>query len=1399
MTTTNFPEDKFYRNDVPFEKWLLDFEEYVLAVYGDVANARKKAILMQMVGDEVKKYVDTLDTVVRADYAQLITNLKQRFKHQQNETIERHIFNNMNQHDNESIDSFVIRLKEQAAKCNYNVESITRSIANPNDANQVIEVPIEFSDITNDLIRDRIVCGVLNQAVRTRLLRDKELTLESAVAIVRAQELAEERTQALDGKQLQVNKLKRRKSSQSYNDKPESNSVRNTKNPQISNKKVRTHSNVVDCGFCGREHKPGKKFCPAYGKHCTVCNKKHHFSAMCQSKMNVNHIAEDNTQNTSDSDSDSGDDSFYTNPALSLGTLSVGTLSVDSILSRKFRSWCESSTLNGKTVMCKVDTGAECNVMSEKSFREICPDGKLAPPQHILKACGGTKLPVLGVANINCFVNEIESIDKFFIIAKNDVNPILGLDLLIRHKLVNPKNSAFISEIKESFMSKDKISELKTKYDDVFDNTKLGRMSEYETSIRLSKNAVPSVHPVRKIPFTLKKAVENELDRMESLGAISKVDGPTEWVSSMVLTKKDDNTIRICLDPSNLNEFVMREHTRLPTPEETFSSIGRASVFSKLDLKCGYWQLPLDEQSSYLTTFNTPKGRYRYNVMPFGLNCANEMFQKKMTQAFEGCEGARIMFDDILIFANSVDEHNRCLEKILSRCRDVGIKLNVDKCQFYMSEVKYIGHIISKEGMKPDPDKISDITNMPTPRSKKDVQRLLGMITYLSKYIPNLSTITQPLRQLLHKRTEFIWTFEQNKAFDQIKQTLTSAPVLAFYDVNKEVELHCDASSEGLGVCLLQDGKPVAYGSKSLTVVEERYATIEKELYAVLYGLERFNQFVYGKHVKVYTDHKPLVPLHKRPIHSTPARIQRMLLRTQMYDFTLMYKPGKSHYIPDTLSRACVKNSYDKDLQKELEMNMELVINSIGCTDSVKGKIREETINDPCLSKVYQYCENSWPENKRDCDFNVLPYWNVRHELSIFDNMIIYNNRIVIPKVLQSMILDDIHKGHQGIVRSKALARQTVYWANMNKDIEQKIESCVECLNTRKFPDKVSLMPHDIPSRPFEKIGIDILTVNGVKYQILICYFSKWVEVCRFNRPPTSKLVINHLRNVFSHFGIPECCFSDRERIYKSREIDEFCKNLGIDKKFSSSMYAQSNGQVERCVGHVKNLLKRCNYDFDELQMCLLDYHNTPLDSKTPSPFQILMNRTVKGRLPCLTRNLVTDNDIETRKSLTKRQNRSIEYYNRNASKNSAKVFKPGDLVVYRNDLSDRVWKRARVVHADPDLRSYTLINTLGNLIVRNVKMLLRDSTGRDFTISPEVNAGEPVSVSKGGELVPGGVASGCSPSEAQVAAPSATLTPVPEVVPASCPVVPMTTRPSPTVPRRSARIAAKIAGGKKL
>ena len=287
--------------------------------------------------------------------------------------------------------------------------------------------------------------------------------------------------------------------------------------------------------------------------------------------------------------------------------------------------------------------------------------------------------------------------------------------------------------------------------------------------------------------------------------------------------------------------------------------------------------------------------------MPFGISCAGDVAQKMVETNFGDIPRVLPVFDDIIIGGATEAEHDEALRKVLSRARERNIKFNRAKIQYRVPQVKYMGELVGQNGFTPDPDKFSAILNMPVPSNKKDLLRLLGMINYLSKYIPNLSELTSDLRPLLKDDATWLWQPEHGAALCKLKDALTQAPVLKFYDINRPTVLQVDASKGGLGACLLQDDQPIAYASRSLTPAD---AQIEKELLAIVFGCERFHMYTYGTEVQVISDHKPLEPIFKKPLHKIPPRLQRMRLRLQKYRLQVKFVPGKFLYIADTLSRA---------------------------------------------------------------------------------------------------------------------------------------------------------------------------------------------------------------------------------------------------------------------------------------------------------------------------------------------------------------------------------------------------------------------------------------------------------------------------------------------------------------
>ena len=1379
-----------YNPSQPFEKWLEDLDEYILASLGEnISDVRKRAILGSTIGLETKKVINNFAPDQKDTFAHLVTALKNHYNTQTNDVIERHVFNTMTQNQNENIDGFVTRLRTQASKCNYKVPSVTRTVVVPGVENPV-DVNVEFKDLTDDLIRDRIVVGLRDQGTRSKLLREANLTLDRTLTFVRSHEIADEQLQKLSAAGMEISAVKKNKK-------------QNSKKPQIDRENTSRRSSVEksssskrkQCGFCGTTHPPAE--CPAWGKKCPHCKKKGHFLEMCYTKKNeeemmrkksrkVNSVGgqESSEEQSSEESNESSDDEVN---ELFIGAIKVQEVAEDPA---RIKQWIEPILINQTKVQCKIDTGAECNVISLEKYNLIPGSKKIQSTSTVLRAYGGKRLPTVGKVTLDCAFKKAKHTAQFFIINK-DVNTILGLDSSFKLGFVDPKKAERVHEIKENPMKvPSSTKRVVDKYDDVFDTSKLGEIKGGESTITLKEDYAPVQVPLRKIPFSIKDRVIKEIKRMEDLGVIVKCEEPTEWVSALTIVE-EPKKLRLCLDPKQLNKYVMRQHTCLPTPEETIAKIEGSTVFSHLDLKHGYWQLPLTQEASMMTAFLTPIGRYRFLRMPFGLKSANEIFQDRMTKAFEGIEGIIVMFDDILVHAKTTEEHDRILDQCLARCQEMGVKLNPDKCKFNVDAVKYIGNIITKHGVKADPDKVTAIVDMLPPEDKKAAQRFLGMVTYLGKYIPNLSEVTAPIRQLLHKDNAFVWTHEQQEAFNKIKKELLSDRVLAYYDPKADIEIHADASRSGLGACIIQNNRPVAFASRSLTPVEKHYAQIEKELLSIVFAFERFYQYVYGKEALLYTDHKPLIPLLKRSIHESPVRIQRLMLRLQRYSFTAAFKRGKYHVIPDTLSRSATKcdvTESEKELQEECELVVHAVV-SHKCTTTMQERIVEETDKDCGLSLLKQFITSGWPDNKLDCPDEVLEYFQLREEFSVFENMVMFRDRIVIPKSLRPELLDRIHEGHQGKVKCKALAKTSVYWRGMGRDIESMVESCVQCLEHQNFSCKQTLISHEVPDRPFQKVAADILEVNGNKYNLIVDYFSKWIECLRMPPNPRSKDIINHCKDVFVRFGFPEVLMSDRDPLYKSAEVSEFCEHHGIEKQFSSSRYAQSNGQVERAVQTVKKLIKKCESDKSDISIALLQYHNTPLSTSVASPAKLVFNRNLKSRLPCINSNLSNENDRLNKIALENRQISTQKYYNKNVKpRKSEIVYKPGENVVFRDSLADRNWKQARIVKNDGNPRSYDIVTGNKRILNRNVKMLLPDKTGRHLPSEREdiQNTHSPEESMRGASVAPEPVSVDTPPQQAPVDLPS----PIP---PSARPPEPRISKPTQSSgTRTSARLRNK-------
>ena len=591
-----------------------------------------------------------------------------------------------------------------------------------------------------------------------------------------------------------------------------------------------------------------------------------------------------------------------------------------------------------------------------------------------------------------------------------------------------------------------------------------------------------------------------------------------------------------------------------------------------------------------------------------------------MDKFFEGVP-VEIIVDDFLIHGKDQTDADQKLRRVLDRSREVGLKFNPKKVKLRVPEVSYVGHVFSAEGLKPDPDKIRAISEMPPPSDKEGVLRILGTVNYLDKFIEHKANLQEPISQLTQKDVAFVWEKPQQEAFDKLKSVITSAPVLAYFDNSKETVLSVDASSTGLGAVIMQEGKPVAFSSKTLTPPEKMYANIERELLAIVWGAQKFHTYVYGRRVIVETDHKPLESIFRKPLNEAPPRLQRMLLKLTKYDLVVRYVPGKQQVISDCLSRAPLSET-EPFSEPEDVIGVNLV-EELGLESSTLKRFKNSSSADETSRVVMEYVLKGWPSEKEQVDELAREYWNFREELNVEDGMLFTSNRIVVPRPLIAKVLDEIHEAHMGESKSLSFAKDYVFWPSMTTQVKDKVISCAVCNAFRNRQQRETLHPHDIPGLLWQVVGTDLFEYGGQTYLLVTDFYSKCFEI-ELLRQNTAICVINNLKKILARSGIPEKVASDngpqysntRNLFSNNHEFKKFAEEWGFSHTTSSPEYPQSNGAAERAVQTAKRILKKAAAENKDPFEGLLKYRNTPFEDIGVSPAQLLMSRRTRTMIP---------------------------------------------------------------------------------------------------------------------------------------------------------------------------------------
>ncbi|XP_030039037.2 uncharacterized protein K02A2.6 [Manduca sexta] len=608
-----------------------------------------------------------------------------------------------------------------------------------------------------------------------------------------------------------------------------------------------------------------------------------------------------------------------------------------------------------------------------------------------------------------------------------------------------------------------------------------------------------------------------------------------------------------------------------------------------------------------------------------------------------GLDGVMCMLDDICVTGETEAQHLDRLSAVLKRLEEAGLTLRKDKCVFFADQVEYLGYTIDKTGLRKSQQKVKAIVEAPIPTNVSKLKSFLGLVNYYRNFVPNASTILSPFYALLHKGSKWKWEAIHNYAFDAIKRCLASEKVLAHYNQDAKIILTVDASPSGLGAILSQiesDGveRPVCFASRTLNTAEKRYSQIQKEATAIIFGVRRFHQYLYGRATPfvLRTDHKPLLSIFG-PYRGIPEvsanRLQRYAIFLSGYNYTIEYirsADNSADYLsraslPDddltSGNRGCSRATGFHDSLEPVEDRASYVNFVVdGSLPVTLHEIRNETCKDAILCKVISYINNGWPERVQN--LLIKPYFLCKTQLSYENGCVMRGHKIVIPESVRNKLLLELHKSHLGIVKTKAEARSRFWFPGIDRTIENMIASCEICLQLRQSPARVplALWPH--PPQPFYRIHIDFLgPIHRRSYLIIVDAYSKWVEAYEMGIGTSSSSVINKLYEYMARFGLPHTIVSDNGTQFTSVEFKTFCLSNGIMHMTSPAYHPASNGQAECYVKVVKKGIKSCILSNNgistdcKLWKYLFDYRNSIHSTTGCSPAQLVFGRKLRSRL----------------------------------------------------------------------------------------------------------------------------------------------------------------------------------------
>jgi hypothetical protein len=701
-------------------------------------------------------------------------------------------------------------------------------------------------------------------------------------------------------------------------------------------------------------------------------------------------------------------------------------------------------------------------------------------------------------------------------------------------------------------------------------------MREFDHHIELLPGSEPIAKPAYRESASHNDELRRQLDELLKAGYIRPSN--SEFASPILFVKKADGSLRMCIDYRGLNKITKKNKYPLPHTDDLIERLKDGNYLTKLDLRSGYHQLRMGEDSVNKTAFITRYGLYEFLVMPFGLCNAPSTFMRMMHDILRPLiDTCVIVFlDDILIYSPAMEQHYKDVSAVFDLLKQHKLYVKMSKCEFFKHELEFLGHIVGKGSVKMCPDKLDAIRTWPVPTNIHDLRSFLGMCGYYRKFVKGFSDIATPLFDLTKKdQRHYNWQDVHQYSFEQLREALLTGPVLQLPDHNKDWIMYCDACGTSIGGVLAQhddkgDIRPVLFMSHKLGGAELNWPVHDKEMYAIIYMFKVCRMYVQGKHVTVYTDHRSLQHFMTQP--SLSPRQTRWMEYLASYDWTIVYKEGKYNVVADALSRRPSDDATQHDTSDDLNV---FAISCLLVADNFMEELKDGYLEDPTCQSVL--------EN------------NGTAILSVRDGYIYKGTRLYVPCIdsLRKKLLVEYHDvkgsgGHRGVAATHHKLIQHYYWPHMYEDVVTYVKECYPCQQSKNVNQRPAglLQPLPIPEHPLEDISMDFITrlprtITGhTGILVVVDRFSKYVKLIPTTSndesgiPAAERTAELFLQHWATSFGIPKSIVSDRDPQFTSKFWIHLFSLYGTSLNFTSTYHPESDGQTERTNRTLEEVLR---------------------------------------------------------------------------------------------------------------------------------------------------------------------------------------------------------------------------------